>query len=253
MEKSPHGAHAPSRQLAQLLQAQIASGEIAPGEKLPSGRELAKKRGVNKHTAMAALQILANQGLVVAEHGRGFFVRTFRPLIRNSIERVAARQWRAGKAIWERDTDGRNLTVDSLTVTSQVQPPAEIKALLGPTFEGTVTTRTRRYSVESYPVMFATSYIPHQFAQGTAITEENTGPGGIYARLAEAGHAPVSFREDVRSRMPASGETVSLNLPDGTPVFEVTRIAADSDGVPVEVNRIIMNSAAFVLRYDFAA
>ncbi|WP_425086367.1 hypothetical protein [Streptomyces liangshanensis] len=39
------------------------------------------------------------------------------------------------------------------------------------------------------------------------------GPGGIYARLAELGIAPVHFREEIRSRMPPQTEAERWGLP----------------------------------------
>lgn len=252
MKKNPPGPQ-PTRRLAQQLRAQIVGGDYGPGDKLPTVRTLAQEWGIATNTALGAFRALEEEGLIVAEQGRGFFVRAFRPIIRNSISRVAARQWRGGKSIWERDDDGRALSVDSLQVTAEADAPADVAVLLGDDFEGPVTVRSRRFVVAGQPVMVATSYIPSVFSRGTAVEADDTGPGGVYARLAEAGHGPVAFREDVRARMPSPTEVEALALPAGTPVFEVTRTAAANDGVPVEVNRMVMDGSAFILRYDFNA
>ncbi|MEK8141760.1 UTRA domain-containing protein [Streptomyces sp. M10(2022)] len=62
--------------------------------------------------------------------------------------------------------------------------------------------RSRRYLLDGKPVLKAVSYLPAEIADGTPIAEVDTGPGGIYARLAELGHAP-KFREEIRVRMPS--------------------------------------------------
>lgn len=58
----------------------------------------------------------------------------------------------------------------------------------------------------------------------------DTGPGGTYARLAELGHAPARFREDLRSRMPQPDEADRLDIKPGTPVIDILRLAVATDG-----------------------
>lgn len=90
-------------------------------------------------------------------------------------------------------------------------------------------------------------------AAGSAVTRTDTGPGGIYARLAELGHKPVHFREEVRSRMPSAEESERLELAAGTPVVLVCRTAFAADGQAVEANEMALDAASYVLEYDFDA
>jgi DNA-binding GntR family transcriptional regulator len=62
-------------QLADELRAAIASGEYAPGEKLPSNREMAEERGIAGMTVQRAFGVLRDEGLVFAVAGRGSYVR----------------------------------------------------------------------------------------------------------------------------------------------------------------------------------
>jgi GntR family transcriptional regulator len=87
--------------------------------------------------------------------------------------------------------------------------------------------------------------------RGSQVTQAGTGPGGTYARLADLGHAPTHFREDLRARMPEPGEVSALDLAPGTPVVEVIRTAYASDGQPVEVSEMVADASAYVFRYDF--
>ena len=59
--------------LMEQLHGKIMSGEIRPGEKLPSENELSAEYGVSRQTVRKALQILQNEGYIYAEHGRGTF------------------------------------------------------------------------------------------------------------------------------------------------------------------------------------
>ena len=59
--------------LVEELRDKILSGQIRPGEKLPSENELAAAHAISRQTVRKALQILENEGFVYAEHGRGTF------------------------------------------------------------------------------------------------------------------------------------------------------------------------------------
>jgi GntR family transcriptional regulator len=61
-------------QLAWRLRALIATGQLAPGERLPSFRQLAGWAGVNVNTVRGVYEGLEEEGLVVSRHGQGTFV-----------------------------------------------------------------------------------------------------------------------------------------------------------------------------------
>jgi len=68
-------ADPPDVQLERFLRAEIVSGSIAPGTRLPPTRELAQRWRVNNNTISRALAPLAAEGLVVRSRKRGTFVR----------------------------------------------------------------------------------------------------------------------------------------------------------------------------------
>ena len=88
--------------------------------------------------------------------------------------------------------------------------------------------RSRRYLADGRPIEVAVSFLPLALAEGTPIMETNTGPGGIYARLEEAGHLLDHFVEEVTARMPTADERRRLELADGVPVLVVVRTAYDT-------------------------
>ena len=63
------------RRIADAFHKAVASGQIAPGERLPTIRALAAHLGVNRDTVSLAYEHLAREGLVEATVGRGTFVR----------------------------------------------------------------------------------------------------------------------------------------------------------------------------------
>lgn len=89
--------------------------------------------------------------------------------------------------------------------------------------------RRRRYVLDGKPVLLSTSYFPADIVRGTLIEQEDTGPGGAYARLADAGEPPVWFQEDVTARMSTPEEATQLWLPAGAPVLVIRRTVWGSD------------------------
>jgi DNA-binding GntR family transcriptional regulator len=62
-------------QLVRILLGQIAAGVFRPGDRLPSEAQLCERYGVSPMTVRRVINILADQGVVIAEQGRGTFVR----------------------------------------------------------------------------------------------------------------------------------------------------------------------------------
>jgi GntR family transcriptional regulator len=207
---------------------------------------------VSSDVARQAISILRAEGLVETRQGAGAFVRTFAQITRSSPGRLSRAQWGGGKAIQDHDTGQRWRTVD--VVVSEAPAPGDVAEALGAEPGDPVVSRARRFLVDERPVQLATSYYPVELARGTAITYTDTGPGGSYARLAEQGHAPVRFTETVVARAPHPDESFDLALPKaGGMVFDVTRFAFTAEGRCVEVNRMVLDAAAYVLEYHFNA
>ncbi len=61
-------------EIAESLRARIAAGEFAPDQTIPSGRDLAEQWCVSRATAIKAVDVLRNDGVVVARQGTGFVV-----------------------------------------------------------------------------------------------------------------------------------------------------------------------------------
>jgi GntR family transcriptional regulator len=239
------------RAIADELREEIDSGKLPPGGRLPSENELMSRFDVEQPTARRALDVLKNEGLVIARRGAGTYVREFRPYRRRSPHRLAESGWGTGRSIWDSDDSTRHTRVDEIEVDIDVAPD-HVARVLGLSDGERVVIRRRRYLVDDVPIQLATSYYAERLARGTQIAESDTGPGGVYARLAELGQKPVHFREEVRSRMPRDRETQLLKLAQGTPVLLVARVAFTAEHLAVEVNEMTLDSSAYILEYDFS-
>jgi GntR family transcriptional regulator len=61
-------------QVAAEIRRAIAEGEAAPGDRLPLVKDIAAVLGVNKNTALRAMHILRDEGLLEFRRGRGITV-----------------------------------------------------------------------------------------------------------------------------------------------------------------------------------
>jgi GntR family transcriptional regulator len=236
--------------IAMALREAIDSGEYPPGARLPGENDVMRDHAVARATARQALAQPISWGLAEARRGSGVYVREFRPIVREGIARLSTSTWLSGVSVWETEMEGRDLIVDQVEV-AEIDAPEHVRVLLGLPDGVSAVIRRRRYVLDGKPVLLSRSWLPARIASGTPISQPDPGPGGIYARLAEGGHAPARFREDLRSRMPRPEEAELLAMAQGTPVVDICRIALDSDGTPVEVNEMTADSSAYVFRYEF--
>ena len=70
-----YGFGAQSQRVYEALRDRIRTGELVPGTRLPSHREMAATFGVAPMTIRQVLARLEQEGVISREHGRGTFVR----------------------------------------------------------------------------------------------------------------------------------------------------------------------------------
>jgi len=105
------------RRIADSLRTAIESGDLAPGDKLPSEAELMTQWGRSLGTVRQALAVLRNEGLVAPRHGRGVFV-----LGRENFEHLLPA---LTKAIAVAERDDLNLVLDLIIARVRLIRQAE--------------------------------------------------------------------------------------------------------------------------------
>lgn len=240
-------------QIADQLRAQINQQTLQPGQKLPSERELMEQYSTARETIRRALRVLTTEGLVDAQRGVGAFVRERGPVRRVSTDRFARRHRQAGLAALQYEAESQNRTWrQDLLERGETQAPAEVAARLNIEEGDPVFVRRRLMWVDDVPMQYADSYFLPDMVRGTAITEEVTGPGGVYARLEDEGHTLTRFTEELSFRMPTPDEARGLRLNTGVPVVDLTRVAYSNDQ-PVEVFTAVMAGDKHTFVYEFPA
>lgn len=72
-------AHSPlvSQDIKNDIELKIIAGRFAVGEQIPSIRRIAETYNVGLSTAQKVLRELLNDGVIEAEHGKGFYLKPF--------------------------------------------------------------------------------------------------------------------------------------------------------------------------------
>jgi GntR family transcriptional regulator len=146
--------------LYNILRDQILDRTFAPGDKLPTEREICDNFGVSRITSRHALRLLEEQGLVERHRGKGTFVRQTRQ------KKIPIVDWdytgslnKAAPSIY------RKLITNEL-----ITPPAHITEALGLFKSEKCLFVERMDFLKGEPVAFDRGYIPTNLA--TAIDEE---------------------------------------------------------------------------------
>ena len=243
----------PSRRIAADLRQAIGSGEYRPGHQLPSGSVLMARYKVARQTVQNAIDVLRLEGLVVGRQGAGWFVRERPAVQRLARSRLSRDERSAGRGAFLSDAaDGGWTPTVQVTVRREQadeRTATELRIAQG----DEILVRDRVMSADGHPVQLATSRLPRSLTEDTPIEHKNTGPGGTYARLEEAGHQLHHFIERVNSRPATESEAAALQIDPGNPVLAVTRTAYDTDGTPVETNDMVLVGERYELVYELPA
>lgn len=241
------------RQIAADLREKITSGVWAPGEKLPSERSMIDLYGVSRPTIRDALELLRAEGMVVTEHGRGVFVRPPAQIQRLARSRLSRAARAENRGAFLADAAAKGFTPSSSVRVGFEPADARTAEVLAISEGDEVTVRDRVMRANGLVVQLAVSRLPREITRGTAIEEVDTGAGGAYQRLEDAGHEIGSYVEEVGARMPTPDEAGTLQLGPGTPVITVTRVAYRTDGRPLEMNDMTLPADRYRLTYEWAA
>lgn len=239
------------QQVADLLRDAIQRGDHPAGSCLPSQPELAREYGLNQSSISRAMAVLRGEGLIRTEHGKGSVVLEM-PAVKR-VRRVDQNQRTgpAGSGFAEEQARAGRTSRTELVVCDSVDAPAAIADVLRLDGSEQVLLRKRHMYAQDKPVQIAASYIPMSVAGGVDLALPDTGPSGIYARLAERGAGPVRFTEDIEVRGAHEDEAAFLGTAPGQPVFTVLRTAFDKDGRPVETCLNVLAALQWRLTYTW--
>jgi GntR family transcriptional regulator len=236
------------RQVADELRNAIKRGEFPPGSALPSQPDLARRYGLNQTSINRAIALLRAEGLVRVEHGRGAYVQEI-PTVKR-VRRIP-RGDTAGSSFAEEMRKSGLVPRTELADLSTVPAPADVAERLEINAGNPVVRRTRHMFASDRPVQLATSYMPLTVAGSQDIALPDTGPTGLYKRLAARGYPVARFVEEIEARQPRADEAAFLGLTEAQHVLEVARVAYTKDDMPVETVINVFPSQQWRLSYEW--
>jgi len=246
------GIEAPTaryRQVANDLREAIARGQFSPGDALPSQPELAGIYRLNQTSISRAIAILAAEGLVRTEHGRGTYVQDI-PAAKHT-RRIPPPA--SGSSFAD---EMRNAGIEPRTELVQAEtadPPAAVAQRLHLRAAEQVLISKWLIFADARPIQVSASYIPLSIARSADLALPDTEPTAIHQQLAKNGYHVSRFVEEVECRRPTVDEAALLRISEGQPVLDVVRLALDQAGRTLEMTINVFPGQMWLLRYEWPA
>jgi len=250
------------RGIADVLRQRIdEQGEgYRPGDLLPSEPALGREFGFNRSTVKRATAMLRADGLITPTRGGRYRINPLPRLTRDAAARFRRREEHQARGAFEAElNDAGLLYVPDDSVVELTAVKDDVAELFGIPPGSQVMTRSRKMSArkpgedETYPVQLAVSWIPADLAEGTPISQMDSGVGGTYSRLAERGHGPARFSETVEVRRPSQDEIAFLGIDEEQRVYCIRRIAYEASGRAVEVTDTVTPIRQYRLLFTWDA
>lgn len=221
-------------QIAEGFLDRIESGELSPGDRLPSERELSQMLGVNRMTLRRALQLLESQGLLLRRQGDGTYVAE------PKIER------QAGQLVpFTRGMQRRGYLPGAKVISLEKRPAeAAIAKELGLPVSAAVYYVRRLRLINREPVMLERLTIPaHRFPQFECFDLSARSVYDVMEK--EYGVTVVRARQSLEPVVATEYEAELLGVMPGDPLMLEQRLGFDQGGRPVEYGRDLYRGDRF--------
>lgn len=212
-------------QIQALLTRRIGEGAWKPGDLLPTEMELAAEYGVSQGTVRKALIALEGEKLIVRRQGVGTYVA------RHARDTAIFHFFRMV------EPDGTRLTPRSRVIRQTVrmatqEQAAELQVPPRAALHAIVRVRLLRDTPAIYEEIFTPVAVVPSLAlpKGSEMDEE------MYVIYQEhCGILIARVAERLRAMAAGAKEARALEIPEGTPLLEIVRVAYDVNGRPVEL------------------
>lgn len=215
-------------QIHQHLLEKIQTGNLKPGQLIPSEQEIASRLGVSRMTARQAVKSLCDAGVAYSRRGLGTFVsaakqeKTSNELLSFTQEMKARGSRPAARVLsFER-------TVADREAAQALHQTAGEKAL----------RLVRVRLADSLPMGVETSFLPAGLFPG--LLDEFDPRNSLYQTLAKRYGVRMAAADEIVEAGLADAESARLlQISKGSPVFLLTRVSYTESGQPVEYVRSI--------------
>jgi GntR family transcriptional regulator len=208
-------------QLQEIIKKKIENGEYAPGELIPTEKELQHTYGVSRITVRNAINGLVFEDMLIKKQGYGTMVASPRMVEDFSRLRSFTEKMEAQGA----EVTTRVLEIEMVTSDSRISHHLQIES-------DTPILRIKRLRyVNGEPIALFTNYIRSDIGVGT----EDDFSGSIFRLLEEKNHLSISLGEKVIEAMIARSEDAKqLEIQTGDPVLLIRNTVFDDHMRPID-------------------
>lgn len=199
-------------------------GTIAPGDALPSERDLSGELGASRPTVRAAIEELAREGLLVRRHGRGTFTSPRK--ISQEVPSTAYLPPADGEWASEVLEFGTAPAGPRLGPRLRVSPGADVVRAL------------RRRLVDGEPIALEEIHIPRSIVPG--LSRDDFAGGSLYRHLRDRhGVVPAEASQTTEPTVTDGTESRLLGVPLHSPALLFERTTRDTGGRLIEFARSV--------------
>lgn len=243
------GVRQRQQQIAANIRALILSGDLVPGNKLPSTTELMAQYGIANLTVQRALNILKAERFIESHKGKGVYVAARAPqVIRAGHYPVAPAQGQPYPWITDHASRGRQGSSDLISV-GEVPAPAQVAAVFGIEKGARVVERHQLLKLDDEPAELVWTYYPTDIARGTALAKPKKMKGGSPRVMADLGYPQRDAVDQVGTRLATVDEFITLRLPEDMPILRTFRVVFSDERRPVEVQVMVKAGQQYEIQY----
>ncbi|MGG7444731.1 GntR family transcriptional regulator [Kosakonia oryzendophytica] len=209
-------------QLVHTVKAAIDSGQLRPGDAVPSEREMVEKLVVARGTVRKAFQQLFEEGILVRNQGSGTFVA---PHVRQSLPLLESFSEMA-------DASGGKAQSELVGYQRRIATAEERGTLQMNNDKSEVVELTRLRKINGIAVSLQTAVLPAGLLSTINELDES-----LYLHLEKKG-SPVLCATQRFSAVAADGKLAHhLNIKENEPLLLVTRKGYTHNNIPVEFTK----------------
>jgi GntR family transcriptional regulator len=211
-------------QMKDMLVADLESGRLKPGDRLPGEHDLCDRFGVSRTVVRQALGELEAEGRLRRHKGRGTFVAS---------PKVAEAMIESFSGLAE-DVAARGGTLRNEVRRLEVaEAPHAVAGELELAEGERVIVLERLRIVDGRPWSLVTTFIPH--ARFPGLEGEDFVHESLYALIEGKYGVPIAHGRRTIEAIPADAETAAaLGVQPRDPLLLLTSTAYDEDGAPIE-------------------
>lgn len=241
--------------IADTIRRQIETGELKPGQQLPTELELRERFSASRNTIRDAIKRLSALGLVETRPGQGTFVALKVDPFVTTMSADPNSGFGGGEgATYLSDVSQahRKPRTSPPRVELRIPPPQVLRRLRLPPGSQTVLRHQQRY-IDEVPWSLQTAYYPMDFITRGAtdlLIAEDIVPGTVAYLAEKIGVRQIGYRDWITARQPDDNEERFFRIAHNVAVFELFRTAFDQNREPMRVTVTVFPADRNQFIYD---